>query len=55
MIDLITCVCVTAVENFKYLLLNCVLHFKQKNKSSNKLEILYSMLFENSLKLKGLY
>lgn len=54
-INLITCVCVTAVEKFKYLLLNCVLRFKQKMKSSNKLEILYSMLFENSLKLKGLY
>lgn len=50
-----TCVCVTAVEKFKYLLLNCALHFKRKKKSSNKLEILYSMLFENSLKLKGLY
>lgn len=55
MIDLITCVCVTAVENIKYLLLNCILRFKQKKKSSNKLEILYSVLFENSLKLKGLY
>ena len=54
-IDWITCVCFTAVEKFKYLLLNCALYFKQKKKSSNKLEILYSMLFENSLKLKGLY